>query len=208
VSQRAVALASINARLNGIERFTARVGDLFAPVRGETFDLIIANPPFVPGPQRGPSYHSGGPRGDRVLRRVVTGLPAHLAPRGSAVVISHLALRRGEDVARVVRPWLADWPGRTLVLVLESGSAVDLAAAQALFALEDGLAAYARELRQWVAYLQRQRVAEIVLLLLVAEAAQPPSFEVREAFQRTLPLPLSRPPADLVQEWMVRKHDP
>lgn len=202
ISMRAVALASINARLNRIGNFTSRQGDLFAPVRGETFDLVIANPPFVPGPRRGPSYHSGGPRGDRVLRRIVAGLPRHLRRHGRAVIISHLALRRGEDVASVVRPWLGNWPGRMLVLVLESGTPFDLAAAQSLFALEDGLASYAHELRRWVAYLERRRVASIVLLLLVAENRGPASFEVRPALQRALPLPLAPPPAALVAEWI------
>jgi methylase of polypeptide subunit release factors len=202
ISRRAAALASINARLNQVANFTARHGDLFGPVRGETFDLVIANPPFVPGPQRGPSYHSGGPRGDRVLHRVVGGFARHLNDKGHAVVISHLALRHGEDVAGVVRPWLGDWQGRMVALVLESGSPVDLAAAQSLFALEDGLAAYAREVARWVAYLERQGIAKIVLLLLVAENATPPCFEVQAALQRTLPLPLSRPPAELVAEWI------
>jgi carbamoyltransferase len=201
VNPRAVALAGMNAILNGVGNIEVRWGDLFAPVRGEHFDLIIANPPFVPAPRRGPSYHSGGPRGDRVLRRVVSGLPDHLADGGRAVMISHLALRHGEDVAGVMQPWLRRFRGRTLALVLESGSPIDLAAAQSLFALDRGFAAYAREVRTWVAYLRRHRIREIVLLIIVAEARGNPSLEVREAFQRVLPIPLSRSPVELIREW-------
>jgi hypothetical protein len=86
--------------------------------------------------------------------------------------------------------------------VLESGSPVDLAAAQAIFALDDGFEAYAREVRTWVAYLRRHRVREIVLLVIVAEAGSAQELEVCEARQRVLPIPLSRPPADLIGEWL------
>ncbi len=203
VGARAAAVATINAAMNDAA-VEVRVGDLFAPVRGERFDLILANPPFVPGPQRGPAYHSGGPRGDRVLRRVITGLPRHLRDGGRAVVISHIALRAGQDVADVVRPWFANFAGRALVLVLETGTPVDLAAAQALFALDDGFAAYGAEVRRWIAYLERHRVAQVAALLIVAERSGPAEVEVVEAFQRTLPLPLSQPPRALLETWLRR----
>jgi carbamoyltransferase len=202
IGPRAVAMGGANAALNGIANFATLGGDLYHPVRERRFDLIIANPPFVPSPKRGPAYHSGGPRGDRVLRRIVARWGAHLKPDGRAFAISHLAVRRGEDVAAVCRPWLADFPGRALVLVLESGSPIDLAAAQALFALDRGFAAYAREIRSWVTYLKGHRIEKIVLLLLVAVRGRSRRFEVAEAFQRTLPLPLSRPPRDILAGWL------
>ena len=204
IGARAAALAQINATLNGAERVAVRTGDLYRPVRGERFDLVLANPPFVPAPRRGPAYHSGGPRGDRILRRVVAGLGAHLRAAGRAVVISHLALRRGETVAAAVRPWQQGFDGRLLALVLESGAPVDLAAAQALFALDDGFAAYGREVRRWVAYLERHRIERIVLLLLAAERSGRRALEVVEALQRTLPLPLAQPPAALLAGWFTR----
>ena len=55
INPRAVALSRINAALNGIGNVEFREGDMFAPVAGETFDLIISQPPFVstpPGPRR------------------------------------------------------------------------------------------------------------------------------------------------------------
>ena len=201
-SRRAATLALANARLNGCDNFTARVGDLFRPVRGQRFDLIVANPPFVPAPRRGPSYHSGGPRGERVLRRIVAGLERHLTDGGRAVVISHLARRHGETLAGVVQPWLRDLCGGALVLALESGSPIDLAAAQSLFALDEGFAAYAREVRRWTAYLRRHRVSEVLLVLLAAERRGRRQLDVVEAHQRTLPLPLSRPPGEHLRDWL------
>jgi HemK-related putative methylase len=204
IGARAAALARLNAALNGAGAVEVRSGDLYAPVRGERFDLILANPPFVPAPERGPAYHSGGPRGDRVLRRVVAGLGAHLRDGGRALIVSHLAVRRGESVASALRPWVRSFDGRLLALVLETGTPVDLAAAQALFALDDGFAAYGREVRTWVAYLRRHRIEQIALLLIAAERGGAPGLEVVEAFQRTLPLPLSKPPGTLIAEWLAR----
>lgn len=202
IGARAAALARLNAALNGAV-VDVREGDLYRPVRGERFDLIIANPPFVPARERGPAYHSGGPLGDKVLRRVVAGWGAHLRPGGRAVAISHLALRPGEQVEDWLRTHGGGFDGRLLALVLERGTPVDLAAAQALFALDRGLAAYGREVRDWVTWLARHRVAEVVLLLLAAERTGRPGIEVREAFQRVLPLPLSQPPGTLLAEWFA-----
>ena len=88
--------------------------------------------------------------------------------------------------------------------MLETGTPVDLAAAQSLFALDDGYDAYAREVRDWAAYLRRHRVEQVVLLLLAAERSGSAALEVTEAFQRTLPLPLSKSPPTLVAEWLAR----
>ncbi len=203
IGLRAAALARCNAALNGIVGVTVRQGDLYAPVRGEQFDLVIANPPFVPARRRGPAYHSGGPRGDRVLRRVVAGLEAHLRPGGRAIAISHLALRRGETLQSAVGPWLRGFAGRALIVVLERGTPIDLAAAQSLFALEEGLAAYGREVRDWLAYLHRQRIGEVVALLLVAERGPRRRLEVRDGAPRSLPIPLSQPPPVMVKNWLA-----
>jgi hypothetical protein len=89
-----------------------------------------------------------------------------------------------------------------LALVLETGTPVDLAAAQALFALDDGFAAYGAEVRRWVAYLQRHRIEQIALLLIAAERTGRAELEVVEAFQRTLPLPLSQPPRVHIERWL------
>jgi methylase of polypeptide subunit release factors len=204
IGARAVALARCNAALNGRANFAARRGDLYAAVQGERFDTIIVNPPFVSSPHRGPAYHSGGPLGDRVLSRAVGGLGRHLRPGGRAFAISHLALRRGEAVERRVRPWIDGFSGRVLVLLLESGSIVDLAAAQAVFALERGLSAYAKEIARWLAYLRRFRIERIVLVVIAAERGGGRRLEVVEAYPRTLPLPLAPPPAERLAAWFSR----
>ncbi|CAN0163382.1 unnamed protein product, partial [Discosporangium mesarthrocarpum] len=63
-----------------------------------TFDLILANPPFVPVPPRLNSirrrydvFSSGGPGGEEILRGVVAGAREHLRPRGALGIVSELA---------------------------------------------------------------------------------------------------------------------
>ncbi len=88
INPRAVALSKINAAINGIVNVEFRVGDLFAPVAGETFDLIVSQPPFVPMPAGvgAATFLYGGPRGDELSLTLLSRLTPHLAPRGRALL--------------------------------------------------------------------------------------------------------------------------
>jgi HemK-related putative methylase len=86
INPAAVRCASINARLNHAEnRIEVRHGDLFAPVSGERFDLILFNPPFLQGTPRDDRDRAW--RSTDVPERFAAGLPAHLKPGGSALVV-------------------------------------------------------------------------------------------------------------------------
>lgn len=92
VSRRALLTTWINARRNGV-RVRVRRGDLFAPVRGERFGLILANPPYVPNaeealPRRGLARAwEAGADGRRLLDRLIAEAPAHLAPGGTLLLV-------------------------------------------------------------------------------------------------------------------------
>jgi len=90
INPRAVALAKINAAINGITNVEFRTGDLFAPVQGETFDLIVSQPPFVPMPVgvSAAAFLYGGPRGDELSLRLLAHLAPHLAPKGRALLLA------------------------------------------------------------------------------------------------------------------------
>jgi release factor glutamine methyltransferase len=83
--------ARVNGLLNGV-RVNARRGDMFESVGDRRFDLIVANPPYVPGID--PEDARGGARaweagaGGRVLLdRFLREAPAHLAPGGRVAVV-------------------------------------------------------------------------------------------------------------------------
>jgi SAM-dependent methyltransferase len=89
INPRAVALARLNATVNGIANVEFRQGDLFAPVHGQRFDLIVSQPPYYPDPEGETSvFLHGGPRGDELAVRVMTGLGSHLSERGRALVFT------------------------------------------------------------------------------------------------------------------------
>jgi len=89
VSPRAVEAATFDAMLNDVaDRYTPVVGDLYEPVAGQYFQLIVANPAFIPVPAsvEFPVYGDGGEDGLSVLRPLLAGLPRHLAPSGRVVI--------------------------------------------------------------------------------------------------------------------------
>ena len=110
VSARALAFARLTLALNGARAVDLRQGDLLEPARGEEFDLVVSNPPFVITP-RTPSvpsytYRDGGLPGDEIVRRLVTQVRAVLAPGGIAQLIGNWEHRRGEPFEDRITAWL------------------------------------------------------------------------------------------------------
>jgi release factor glutamine methyltransferase len=92
VSRRALATVRVNAWLNRVSVRTRR-GELLDAVEGETFDLIVANPPYLPStaalPRRGTARHTeAGPDGRVLLDRLIAQAPRHLTP-GGALLVTH-----------------------------------------------------------------------------------------------------------------------
>jgi release factor glutamine methyltransferase len=86
INPAAVRCAAINAALNDVEqRVEVRHGDLFAPVAGERFDLILFNPPFLRGEPRDDRDRAW--RSSDVAERFAAGLDDHLTPEGAALVV-------------------------------------------------------------------------------------------------------------------------
>ncbi|MEX1184831.1 MAG: methyltransferase [Gemmatimonadota bacterium] len=87
ISASAVRCARINALLNDVDaRIDVRHGDLFAPVAGERFDVVLFNPPYHPGEPR--DEMESAFRAADVPVRFARALPAHLAePDGHALVL-------------------------------------------------------------------------------------------------------------------------
>ena len=101
---RATAYACLSAALNGVH-VDARTGDLLEPVRGELFDLVVSNPPFVIGPAARYTYRDGGLDGDALCRQLVHDLPRHLVEDGTAVLLANWLHVEGEDGDARVRSW-------------------------------------------------------------------------------------------------------
>jgi len=112
ISERALTLARANARLNGVEqRIEFRRGDLFAPVAGERFDLILSNPPFVITPRDAQApvyeYRDGGMTGDALAERVVREAPGLLAEGGELLCLANWESPWGGNGLERIRAWIA-----------------------------------------------------------------------------------------------------
>ena len=82
----AVRCARTNALLNGVEdRVEVRQGDLFAPVAGLRFDVVLFNPPYFPGEPRTDLQRALW--STDLATRFAAGLAAHLEPGGSCLLL-------------------------------------------------------------------------------------------------------------------------
>ena len=102
----AVEAIRLNAALNGVT-IDARVGDCYAPVAGERFDLVCSNPPQMPTPpgrervDAAAAADNGGIDGWEILDRVISGAPAHLRPGGRLLFTIFAFLGRKTAFAKV-----------------------------------------------------------------------------------------------------------
>lgn len=120
ISPAAIACARENATRLGLgDRVDVREGDLFAPVAGERFDVVLFHPPYFPGAQASAAaaaWHYAD-----LPQRFAEGLAAHLLPGGRALLL----LSTNGDCAAYLRALEdADF---TLEIVLEKELYVELA---------------------------------------------------------------------------------
>ncbi len=122
VNRRALTIARFNAALNGVaDSVDVRDGSFFEPVRGERFDLITTNPPFVISPalrhELGERlvYRDSGLPGDRVVEDIVRAAPAHLNPGGWCQVLANWVITTDRDWDERLAQWLA--PGHDALVV-------------------------------------------------------------------------------------------
>jgi SAM-dependent methyltransferase len=104
ISDVAVKIANHNISLNGLEeKVEIRKGDLFEPVRGETFDFISSNPPYMTVPSEifFEKFGHGGEDGLEVIRKILGEIDDHLV-YGGRVVIS------GWGIGTEEKPFVAD----------------------------------------------------------------------------------------------------
>lgn len=121
LSRRALGFARFNLVLNtpaeGVD-VALRHGSMLDPVAGESFDLVVSNPPFVITPHAGAAgaavaealgdyeYRDGGRSGDDLVRDLVRDVGGVLAPGGVAQLLGNWEHRRGEPWDERVGAWL------------------------------------------------------------------------------------------------------
>ncbi len=168
ISERALSFAAFNAAVNG-QSWDLRRGSLLERVRGEQFDLIVSNPPFVVTPVAAHdaglpvmTYRDAGRAGDDLLASLMRDLPAHLAPGGVAQLLGNWEHREGEDWRDRVAGWVA---GADLWVVqrdlLDPAQYVELWLRDGGLTTSADRAAYERTYAAWLADFHRRGVTGI-----------------------------------------------
>jgi release factor glutamine methyltransferase len=109
ISPPALDVAIQNSRALGLTHIDWRLGSWFAPVRGERFDMIVANPPYIAAAD--PALEKlaaepalalcDGPTGLEALSAIAGGAAAHLHP-GGWLMLEH-GSDQAPDVARLLQ---------------------------------------------------------------------------------------------------------
>ncbi len=167
INPRAVRCARFNARVFGTSNVEVLEADLYPGGdpggAQEQFDLITANPPFVPSPLDTLAFRDGGRSGEDVLARIVQGLPSHLAAGGIAQVVTELGEREGEPLVQRLREWLQGAPMDIHILRLSEHDAMAYAT---LHAKGDTFADFLNSVHEWAANLLAHRYKSVVSVVV------------------------------------------
>jgi methylase of polypeptide subunit release factors len=158
LNARAVAFARFNARLNEVPNAEFREGDLFDPVRGERFDLIVCNPPYVVSPETQLLFRDGRRPGDSLCAEIVRRAGEHLEEGGFASVLVNWVVGEGEDWSGPLRRWVAETGCDAWLAHLDTQDALTYAAG---WNRNDDPGRFADALDRWAAYYAERGIAAI-----------------------------------------------
>jgi methylase of polypeptide subunit release factors len=160
VSRRALHLAGLTAALSAVE-IDLRESDLLEPVTGESFDLVISNPPFVIGAPESRTYRDSGLPLDTVGSWLAGEGPGLLTAGGTLVMLANWVHRDDEDWQDRVTGWLPPHGVDALVVQRELLDPAAYVATWLADAGERGNPSYADRYDAWLAGLEGERVAAV-----------------------------------------------
>jgi SAM-dependent methyltransferase len=166
INPRALRLGALSAALSGVENIDWRAGDLFQPVAGERFDLVVSNPPFAISPGRELTFRDGGRSGDELSREVVVGTAAALREGGFGHVLCSWVRVPGEPSSAAPLRWLERAGCDAVILHLDTQTSASYAVHWQ--SIEEPVAAMAAErAATWMSYYQRLGIEAIATGLVV-----------------------------------------
>jgi len=175
ITERSTVFAEFNVRLNGLSNVTALQGDLYEPVRGETFDRIVLHPPYVPARSTQYVFRDGGEDGEAVTRRAIAGLPEFLRPGGRCYCTCLATDRRNAPLERRIRSMLGDREAEFDVLLVTNGELDPLAYYAQKAVQRRGTFA---EIGDWYDLFQHLEITKLVHGTLVIERHRTPKATV------------------------------
>ena len=200
LNPRAVRFARFNAQLNGVQNYEVRLGNLYEPIGQERFDVILANPPFVPSPEMGLKFRDGGIRGETVLREIVSGANDHLRSDGRLCVVTDLvdAPRYPEKLVS----WWGEGSFEALVLTTADRDEILFSVPHCHSPFGQSLEAYNNKLGSWISNFRTARLEAVNFgYLLVWNCSSAVKSKVTS---RVIHNP-SRPMYSDVEDWLEQQ---
>ncbi|MFD3992120.1 methyltransferase [Streptomyces sp. NPDC058583] len=106
LNPRALDFTRLTLALSGAREAELLTGSLFEPVDGDTYDLIVSNPPFVISPGARLTYRDGGMGGDDLCRTLVQQAGDRLNDGGYAQFLANWQHVEGEEWQDRLRSWV------------------------------------------------------------------------------------------------------
>jgi len=161
LNPRALAFAAFNARLNNMSHVHCLQGDLFVPVTGRTFDLVVSNPPFVISPESEYIYRDGGLEGDGITRKIVSQVPQYLNEGGYCQILCNWAELSGQDWKDRLHSWFEGTGCDAWVLRSESLDAETYALTWIRHTEKSGTGQFSVQFEKWMAYYEAQGIVSM-----------------------------------------------
>jgi hypothetical protein len=152
INPRALALAGLALRINGIANVELRRGSMYDPVAGETFDLLVSQPPFVISPDRVKLFRDSGFPGDTFCEQVLRKAPEHLREGGWASILFSWGHRDDEHWADRPRSWVEGSGCDAWILRLRADDVFSYAVQWVRGAGGEAEGADLAPLKRWLAY--------------------------------------------------------
>lgn len=157
---RALATAQLNARLNAVANVEFLQGDLFEPVKGRQFDLIVCNPPFVIAPEQIYLHsHSDMPL-DRFCENVVRTAPVFMAEGSYCQLLCNWVQLAGEDWRARLASWFEGSGCDVWVLHSHSEDAAEYAFNR-ISNLASNQGRIEDQFKAWTDYYEKERIEAI-----------------------------------------------
>jgi len=216
LNPRALEFARYNSFLNRLDDRCSFVrGDLYEPVQGERFDLITANPPFVPTPEREISLHRGvGETGEEIPRRIVAGLPDFLEPGGTLSMVLDYPMIQGSSYLGRLCQWISGAESEVAGVVPGWGVAVvhflTESCSDYIRNHVDGSVGqdYYRVAREYLESYQRLGIQSMGFANVFIRRL--PANHPGYAVMRSMPIPIAKI-SDVIEQWLSHLqmiHDP
>ncbi|MCJ7728722.1 MAG: class I SAM-dependent methyltransferase [Sedimentisphaerales bacterium] len=160
-NQRALNFAKFNTRLNDISGIEWREGNLYEPVAGQQFDLIVSNPPFVISPESRFVFRDAGMPGDAVSEQVIRGAGERLNEGGFACILFNWHHKNDDDGDSRPRSWVSKTGCDAWMLCFKSADPLTYAADWLRSCVGQSSPEYGRRLDEWMAYYEKMQIGRI-----------------------------------------------